>query len=109
MFLIDAVRKYRNSEYELWKNYCERTRHAHDDAANYLCAAVEAFLENDDESFRDILNRACWNGEQRPTDDSLVKRLKRLAKRIDKNHRPEFVALKTLTERLKPVAKECDD
>ena len=105
MFLIDAVSKYRNTEHEMWDIYCERTRHAHDDAADYLCAAVETFLKSDDESFRDILNRACWNGEKKPTDEILVKRLKRRAKRIVKNHRPEFVTAETLTKRLKPIVK----
>ena len=106
MFLIDAVSKYRNTEHEMWDIYCERTRHAHDDAADYLCAAVEVFLKNDDEDFRDILNRACWNGEKKPTDEILVKRLKRRAKRIVKKHRPEFVSPEELSKRLKPVVKK---
>lgn len=72
MFLMDAVSKYRNAEHEMWDLYCARTRHAHDVAAAYLCSAVEAFLENGDEDFRDILNRAAWNGEKTPTDEGLV-------------------------------------
>ena len=106
LFLIDAVSKYRNAEHEMWDIYCARTRHAHDDAAAYLCAAVEAFLESGDESFREILNRAAWNGEKVPTDAGLVEILKRRAKLIDEEHKPKFITVEELTERLKPVEKE---
>ncbi len=106
LFLIDAVSKYRNAEHEMWDIYCARTRHAHDDAAAYLCAAVEAFLENDDENFRDILNRAAWNGEETPLDEGLVEQLKERAKQIDKEHEPKLITVEELTERLKPVEKE---
>lgn len=112
MFLIDAVSKYRKTEHKMWDIYCARTRHAHDDAADYLCAAVEVFLKNDDEDFRDILNRECWNRSsagRNPgvlSDELLVKRLKRRAKRIVRKHRPEFVSLEELSKRLKPVVKK---
>ena len=112
MFLIDAVCRYRKTEKEMLDLYCARTHHAHDDAAVYLCAAVEAFLKNDDEDFRDILNRECWNQScvgQHPavlTDELLVKRLKSRAKRIVRRHRPEFVSLEILSKRLKPVVRK---
>lgn len=106
LFLIDAVSKYRNAEHEMWDIYCARTRHAHDDAAAYLCAAVEAFLENDDENFRDIINRAAWSGEETPTDEGLVEKLKERAMQIDKEHEPKYISVEEFTERLKPVEKE---
>lgn len=106
LFLIDAVSKYRNAEHEMWDIYCARTRHAHDEAAAHLCAAVEAFLENDDENFREILNRAAWNGEDIPTDEGLVEQLKERALQIDKEHEPKFITVEELTERLKPAEKE---
>ena len=112
MFLIDAVSKFRNTEREMWDVYCARTRHAHDDASDYLCAAVEVFLKNDDEDFRDILNRECWNRSssgKNPgvlSDELLVKRLKRRARRIVRKHRPEFVSPEELSKRLKPVVKK---
>ena len=112
MFLIDAVSKFRNTEREMWDVYCARTRHAHDDASDYLCAAVEVFLKNDDEDFRDILNRETWNipperrGYTVLTDEHLVKRLKRRARRIVRKHRPEFVSPEELSKRLKPVVKK---
>ena len=112
MFLIDAVSKFRKTEREMWDIYCARTCHAHDAAADYLCAAVEVFLKNDDENFRDILNRECWNrsseGKNPPdlTDELLVRRLKSRAKRIVRKHRPEFVSIDVLSERLKPVERK---
>lgn len=112
MFLIDAVSKFRKTEHEMWDIYCARTCHAHDDAADYLCAAVEVFLKNDDEDFRDILNRECWNSSsagRNPgvlTDELLVKRLKSRAKRIVRKHCPEFISPEELSKRLKPVVKK---
>lgn len=106
MFLLDAVCRYRKIEQEMLDLYCSRTHHAHDDAADYLCAAIEAFLENDDEDFRHILKRATWNGEETPTDESLVGQLKERAIQIDKEHKPRFTTVEQLTERLKPVCKK---
>ena len=71
-----------------------------------VATSLVPFLENDDENFREILNRAAWNGEKVPADAELVEILKRRAKLIDEEHKPKFITMEELTERLKPAEKE---
>lgn len=105
-FLLDAVKRYRDSVNDLYDHINTTTKAEVGNAADYMCAAIEAFLEDDNESYRDRLNTACWNGEEPPTDESMLAELKARAEELAPGIcSEERKTLDELREQFKPITR----